>query len=104
MSYRIKELRKLHGWTQDHLADLIGCSKGHVSEMEAGKKNPSAPLLETIARVFDVTVPELYVQSSSPDIAAFIARFDRLSDEGKKKLAEYAEFLELQQRQVGGQE
>lgn len=102
MAFRIKELRKQRGWTQEHLAALIGRTKGHVSEMESGKKNPSSPLMDKMAEVFGVSVTDLFMQdpAADPDLAGLYARIDRLSEEGRKKLTDYAELLELQQRQA----
>lgn len=59
MKLRLKEMRRSRGWTQEQLADLIGAAKSHVSEMETGKKNASAPMLERIAAVFGVQIVEL---------------------------------------------
>lgn len=100
MAFRIKELRKARGWTQDDLADKLGCSKSHVSEMESGKKNPSTPMMEQMAQAFGVTVVELFTdQAEGAAKLDYIARYDRLDAERRKKLEEYAALLFLQQSQ-----
>lgn len=100
MSFRIKELRKSRGWTQDHLAEVIGVGKSHVSEMESGKKNPSVPVMEKIAEVFGLHITEIFSASEDTSLAEYLARFDRLSPEGRRKLVEYAELLALQEDQA----
>lgn len=59
MKLRIKEMRRERGWTQEHVAEVIGSTKSHVSEMESGKKNASTPMLEKLAKAFNVSVPDL---------------------------------------------
>ena len=59
MKVRLRELRKSLNLTQDQLAAAIGCTKSHVSEMEAGKKNPSGPLLDRMAAYFKISVSDL---------------------------------------------
>lgn len=47
----IKKLREKLKLTQDALAKAVGCSKGHVYDIEAGRKdNISAKLLKRIGR------------------------------------------------------
>jgi phage repressor protein C with HTH and peptisase S24 domain len=99
MALRIKEFRKQKGWTQDHLADLIGASKPHVSEMETGKKNPSAPMLDKLARAFGVEVPAMYrspqvqaakaVTLESPPDAALVPVYDVAASAGHGAVVEY---------------
>jgi len=73
MKIRLKELRKSRDWTQDFLAEKLGVSKSHVSEMETGKKNPSAPMLDKIAKTFSLKVPELFEASGADTDAAIVA-------------------------------
>ncbi|MGN6124781.1 MAG: helix-turn-helix domain-containing protein [Sphingomonas oligoaromativorans] len=40
---RIRELRLTRGWSQDQLAERVGCSKMQISGLERGK-----PILDTI--------------------------------------------------------
>ena len=45
--------------TQTALADRLGVSKGHLSGIESGKKNPTLQLLQKYAEVFDLPVSSL---------------------------------------------
>ena len=60
MKLRIRELRKERGWTGQYLADLVGITKGYVSELENGKKAPGGMLLFRLARAFNCDVPDLF--------------------------------------------
>jgi len=41
------------------MAHRFGIDRGHISEIENGKKNVCLPMLEVLARGFEVTVSEL---------------------------------------------
>lgn len=47
------------GLSQVEMAYQFGIDRGHLSEMENGKKNVCLPMLEVLARGFKVTVSEL---------------------------------------------
>ncbi len=55
----LKLIRIFHEMNQKELAELLGISRSHVSELESGKKKPSYDLLERYSEVFDVPVSNL---------------------------------------------
>ena len=55
----IKELRDKHHMTQAELADRLNVSDKTVSKWETGRGYPDISLLEPIAGVFGVSIPEL---------------------------------------------
>ena len=80
---KIKEFREKAGLTQADLAEKVGARRETIVHLENGKYNPSLKLAMDIARVFDVTVEELFTfirqkakyslfdSIPSPDISAF---------------------------------
>ncbi len=60
MAMRIRELRKKSGLTGEQLAEVVGVTKGYVSELENGKKMPGASLVLRLADAFGVDPAELY--------------------------------------------
>ena len=46
--------------TQQELADLVGVSRQTVMQLERNRYNPSMLLAYSIARVFDVTIEDLF--------------------------------------------
>lgn len=60
MENRLKELRAVNGWSQAHLADLVGVSRQTVNALEKGRYDPSLPLAFRLARVFSTTIEDLF--------------------------------------------
>jgi len=56
---RLRALRVKHALSQVEMAHRFGIDRGHISEIENGKKNVCLPLLEVLARGFKITVSEL---------------------------------------------
>jgi transcriptional regulator with XRE-family HTH domain len=50
----LRLIRVFHDLTQKDLAEQLGISKSHLSEIESGKKTPSLPLLDRYAGFFKV--------------------------------------------------
>ena len=60
MKTRIKELREKHGLTQEALADKVNVTRQTILFLEKGKYNPSLRLAYKIARVFNVTIEDIF--------------------------------------------
>ena len=56
----LKEYRERHGMTQNGLAQRIGVRRETIVHLENGRYNPSLKLAMDIAKVFHVTVEELF--------------------------------------------
>ena len=56
----LKVLRAQRSWTQARLAEELGVSRQTVNALEAGRYDPSLPLAFTIARVFGLTIEEIF--------------------------------------------
>lgn len=57
---RIKEYRAKHNIKQEELASLVGVRRETIGKLENGKYNPSLKLAMDIAKVFHITVEELF--------------------------------------------
>lgn len=61
MKNRISELRAERAWTQADVARLVGVSRQTVNAIETGKFDPSLPVAFRLARLFELTIEELFV-------------------------------------------
>ncbi len=61
MNNRIRELRARHNLTQEELARLVNVRRETIVVLEKNKYNPSLKLAYDIARVFGVTIEEVFV-------------------------------------------
>ena len=57
---RIKEYRARHGMKQEELASLVGVRRETIGNLENGRYNPSLVLAWRIAKVFGVTIEDVF--------------------------------------------
>ena len=57
---KIHVYRATKRMTQQEIADLVGVSRQTVMQLERNRYNPSMLLAYSIARVFDVTIEDLF--------------------------------------------
>ena len=60
MKSTMQALRAERRWTQQQLADLLDVSRQTVISIEKGKYDPSLPLAFAIAKVFGLTIEEIF--------------------------------------------
>ncbi len=112
----IASRRDAIGMTQDELAARIGSRQSYVSQLEQGKIGlPGVKRLSQISFALNISISELLMNSSWPDVSDYVAELEAmqrelgsltgkradiarriypLSDEMIEKLDEYVEFLE----------
>lgn len=59
MAYRIRAFRKLKGYTQTELADLLGVSIAIIGSIERGTRKPDSRVIKKIAEVLKIDQEEL---------------------------------------------
>ena len=57
---KVKEYREKAGYKQSELAEMVGARRETIVHLENGKYNPSLKLAMDIAKVFGVTVEDLF--------------------------------------------
>jgi len=63
----LKQYREAKGWSQGELARRLGVSRQTINAVETDKYDPSLPLALRMARLFEVAVPELFIDNWEPD-------------------------------------
>ncbi|MBQ7133501.1 MAG: helix-turn-helix transcriptional regulator [Ruminococcus sp.] len=61
MKNRVEELRKQKGIKQEELAKSLCVSRQTISSLERGKYNPSIMLAYKIAKIFDLSIEEVFI-------------------------------------------
>lgn len=61
MKNRIEALRSSRNLRQEELARLLGVSRQTISSLENGRYNPSILLAHKIARLFDLTIEDVFL-------------------------------------------
>jgi putative transcriptional regulator len=60
MNNRLKVLRAERNWSQADLAFQLDVSRQAVNAIETGKHDPSLPLAFRIARLFNLSIEEIF--------------------------------------------
>ncbi|MEG1451232.1 helix-turn-helix transcriptional regulator [Brevundimonas sp.] len=64
MNNRLKVLRAERDWSQAHLAQELGVSRQTVNALETGKYDPSLPLAFKIARLFELSIEQIFIDGT----------------------------------------
>jgi len=64
---RLRVLRAEHAWSQAELGGRVGVSRQAVNAIETGKHDPSLPLAFRIARLFGLTIEEIFNDGGRDD-------------------------------------
>ena len=65
MKNRLTVLRAERDWTQSNLADELGVSRQTVNAIEKGKFDPSLPLAFKVARLFELSIEDIFQDTPS---------------------------------------
>lgn len=102
MGARIKDLRKQHGYRQQHVADACDVGLRTYQFWEAGKHRPEQEALEKLAALYDVTTvfvlrgptPELFANQDEGQLARIERKLDDLFDLRHSSLSQILEAVE----------
>jgi len=65
MKNRLRVLRGEKNWSQADLAERLEVSRQSVNAIETGKFDPSLPLAFRLARLFGMTIEEIFSDDGS---------------------------------------
>jgi putative transcriptional regulator len=57
---RLRELRAARNWSQVELGVRVGVSRQAIIAIETGRFDPSLPLAFKLARLFDLTIEDIF--------------------------------------------
>lgn len=60
MKNKLRELRAKREWSQGRLAELADVSRQTINAIETGKYDPSLPLAFKLARLFGLSIEEIF--------------------------------------------
>ena len=64
MKNSLRALRTEKGWSQAALGDRLDISRQSVNAIETGRYDPSLPLAFKIARLFELSIEEIFTDNS----------------------------------------
>ena len=63
----LRLIRVFHDMKQQELAERLGLSKSHVSELERGKKTPSIDVIQKYSEIFNIPASSILFFSENLD-------------------------------------
>jgi putative transcriptional regulator len=69
MKNRVEQLRLAQGWTKVELGDRLGVSRQTIHAIESGRYDPSLPLALAIAKLFQMSVEQIFGDQDSVSTA-----------------------------------
>ena len=85
---RLKELREMKGLTVNRLANMAGISQSYLRDIEVGNKNPTVETLSYFCDALNISLAELFAESSDSINPVLKTSLAKLTDEQQIKLAE----------------
>jgi repressor LexA len=65
---KLRELRKLEGWTQEEVAKKLGVSKQTYSHYENEQRRPSLDMIKELASVYNVNIDDIFAEEKISDL------------------------------------
>lgn len=93
MKLRIRDVRESKKLTIEHVANLMGVSIPHLSEMERGIKNINFHQLAKLKDIYDVPVWELFQFEKGSDEESLAENFGQLNLNNKNAVKNLASEL-----------
>jgi transcriptional regulator with XRE-family HTH domain len=95
---RLRELRKAKKLKLEQVAEAIGCSVMHVSDLERGNKTLSMDWMRRFARFYEVTPGDLLLPQDNSgfmteDERALLALYRAADDDRKAQIRQMAEII-----------
>lgn len=90
--HRIRELREMHHYSREQLAELVGISPKFLYEIEHGRKGFSAYVLSKMSEVFEVSADYIltgkYESAGTEQVNILLGRLQIIHKENVEKLLE----------------
>ncbi|ARF68917.1 LexA family transcriptional repressor [Paenibacillus larvae subsp. pulvifaciens] len=69
---KLKELRKLEGWTQEEVAKKLGVTKQTYSHYENETRKPSLEMIKELANVYRVNIDDIFSEDGKKEDIIFL--------------------------------
>lgn len=90
---RIRAIREEQGIKQHELAEMVGISAPHLSQLERGVKNLNSRTLAKIADALGVDPSQLIAGETPPVWSSLMSEMERLDPADQERVRAFAESL-----------
>jgi transcriptional regulator with XRE-family HTH domain len=71
IAQRIRQARRQRGWTQEQIAELLGCSRKRYNSMERGRTELRAIEIDLLAEALNVPVGFFFEKAERQEVSIF---------------------------------
>ena len=95
LAENLRKFRKIHGLTQEQLAEKAGTSTNYIGTIEIGKKYPSPQMLEKLADALEIDSLMFFQCESKKENSDYhLTSEQRLENIKTNLITNFAEFVE----------
>lgn len=98
LNLRIRDIRQSRGLTIAQLAEKVGVSTPHMSEVERGKKNLNNHLMERISAALGVAPEDLIASPEKDVFGSLLSVVETLGEEDRARVEAFAAALARSQQ------
>lgn len=80
----LQQARISNHYTQDEVAEMLGCATRYVSSLERNKVNGSIPMILSLCNLYNLSLDKLYGQYLNDYPCSELSGFYRLNKEHKQ--------------------
>lgn len=91
LSGKLKELRKVNGYTQDYIADYLDVSRQTYSHYETGRRTPDFNTLSKLATFYSISIETLITLATTNEPVSYTNEKNPVVDELAEFLTFYSE-------------
>jgi len=66
LAHNLKNKRRICGFSQERLAEMVGVSTHHIATIETARNYPTLDLVERMANALNIEIYELFINPLSP--------------------------------------
>lgn len=97
ISKKLKTIRKMHGYTQESLAEAIECSTRYIGDIEQNRSKPSYEILVRFCNLFHIGMDDIFSNyldiKERKDINVALFAFNDLSPNAQDAVLHMIEYF-----------
>lgn len=94
---KLQSIRKIHGYTQEKMAEKIECSTRYIGDIEQDRSKPSYEVLVKICNTFNISMDEIFSEylniKDRKQSNIYLYGFEKLKQNNKETIIHLIEYF-----------